>query len=85
MRAAQLLDFLNLHFSLANSDPSIQALNLAEQELAAIDSAGQVLLHRGHESKHDVLTGFFVGDGDIVGVPCQSIVFYSKASLILCR
>ncbi|KAI5123654.1 hypothetical protein M0805_001684 [Coniferiporia weirii] len=68
VRTAQILDFIRLHSSLSNSEPSVQALNLAEDEIRAIYASANALLSQEAESKHGVVSGFLLGEGDVEGV-----------------
>ncbi|THH05379.1 hypothetical protein EW145_g4839 [Phellinidium pouzarii] len=69
-RTAQVLDFIRLHKLVINSHSP--AKTLSEAEINAINhSAHALLLPDGDyraQSKHDVLSGFLSGEGDVEGV-----------------
>ena len=70
-RTIQILNFIRLHSLHSSSHPSIQKLNIAEEEASAIYAAVENLLGQESSEKENVISGFFAGEGDIAGVSCK--------------
>ena len=71
-RTVQITNFIRLHSLHSSSHPSTQHLNITQEEVDAIYTAVDHLLGLDASEKETVISGFFIGEGEIVGIPCKS-------------
>lgn len=69
----QIFDLVHLHRLLTADDPSVQHLSLSREDVDAVDLAVGVLVGNDLDTKQNILSGLFAGEGDITeGISCRS-------------
>lgn len=77
--ARLLLSLARLPILIQHSHPNFGA-GVTETESSIILSAAEILTGEDSQSKDDVISGFFSGEGELEGVPCKTIFLPDSGS-----
>lgn len=58
-----------------HSHPHLLSAGVTETESSVILSAAEILTEEDSQSKEEIISGFFSGEGELEGVPCKGIYF----------
>lgn len=56
---------------------------MTEAESSVILSAAEILTGEDSQSKEEIISGFFSGEGELEGVPCKDICFQIQGSTLI--